>query len=69
MSEKPKVTEMGLAQARLDFSRIINRSAFGGERIIVTSHGRPKAAIIPIEDLHRLLELDFRTENRAASPA
>ena len=59
MSEEAAQTiEMPLSQARLSFSRCINQVRFGAERIVVTSHGEPKAAIVPIEDLRRLQELD-----------
>jgi prevent-host-death family protein len=32
----------------------LNRAAYGKERIVVTSHDKPKAAVISIEDLRRL---------------
>jgi prevent-host-death family protein len=38
------------------------RVSYGGERIILTSRGKPKAALINLEDYERLLESD----NRAA---
>ena len=53
-----RVTEMSLTLARVSFSKCINQVCFGAERIVVTSYGEPKAAIVSIEDLHRLQELD-----------
>jgi prevent-host-death family protein len=66
------MTDVGIAEARRDLSAIINRVVYGGERIILTSRGKPKAAIISIEDLLRLEELEktagesVRTERKAA---
>jgi prevent-host-death family protein len=66
------VTDVGIAEARRDLSAIINRVVYGGERIILASRGKPKAAIISIEDLHRLEEMEktvdesARTERKAA---
>ena len=39
-------------------SEILNRAAFGGERIVVKSRGKPKAAVISIDDLELLEELE-----------
>ncbi|HWV23023.1 MAG TPA: type II toxin-antitoxin system prevent-host-death family antitoxin [Thermomicrobiales bacterium] len=36
------------------------RAVEEGERVIVESHGRPKVAIVPVEDLERLETLDVR---------
>ena len=51
-----QVRTMSLSLARVRLSKCLNQVCFGGERIVVTSHGEPKAAIISIEDLHRLQE-------------
>jgi prevent-host-death family protein len=42
------------ADVRSNFSDIVNRAAYRKERVIITRHGKPIAAIIPIEDLDRL---------------
>jgi len=66
------VTDVGIAEARRDLSAIINRVVYGGERIILASRGKPKAAIISIKDLRRLEEMEktvdesARTEGKAA---
>jgi prevent-host-death family protein len=51
-----QVKTMSLSLVRVRLSKCLNQVCFGGERIVVTSHGEPKAAIIPIEDLRRLQE-------------
>jgi prevent-host-death family protein len=59
------VTDVGIAEARRELSAIINRVVYGGERIILASRGKPKAAIISIKDLHRLEEKE-KTVDRGA---
>ncbi len=39
-------------------SEYLNRAAYGSERIVITSRGTPKAAIISIEDLQRLQDIE-----------
>ena len=48
----PKAVSVGEAKAKL--SSLINAVAFGGERIVIQSRGRPKAALVSVEDLSRL---------------
>jgi prevent-host-death family protein len=42
---------MTTVKAREAFSEVLNRSAFGKERIILTRRGKGVAAVIPLEDL------------------
>jgi len=37
-----------------DISDLVNQVAYGGKRIVLTSRGKPKAALISIEDYERL---------------
>jgi prevent-host-death family protein len=50
------VEEVPVTRARADLSDLVNRVAYGGERIALTRHGRPVAAIVSAEDLRRLEE-------------
>jgi prevent-host-death family protein len=59
------MTDVGIAEARRDLSAIINRVVYGGERIVLSSRGKPKAAIVSIEDLHRLEEMEKMVDERA----
>ncbi len=52
------MSTVGITQMRRELSMLINRVAFGRERIILQSRGRPKAALVSIEDLKRLQEMD-----------
>ena len=43
--------EIPVTQARDELSDLINRVAYGHERIILTRHSKPVACIVPPEDL------------------
>ncbi len=45
-------------RARENISEVLNNIAYGDERVVVTSHGTPKAAIVSIDDLRILDFLD-----------
>ncbi|HVA84373.1 MAG TPA: type II toxin-antitoxin system Phd/YefM family antitoxin [Candidatus Binataceae bacterium] len=60
---------MTAAGARSQFSEIVNRTAFGGERVVVTRRGKPLAALVPIEDLALLEELEDSADARDFSVA
>lgn len=51
------VRRTSIAEARAEFSSLVNRVAHGKERIILTSRGRPKAALVGLEDLSALEDL------------
>lgn len=50
------MTEMQVSIGRVkrDISDLVNRVAYGGERIVLTSRGKPKAALVSIEDYEQL---------------
>ena len=50
-------------------SEYLSRAAYGGERIIVSSRGKPKAAVISMADLERLEELEDAQAAREALAA
>jgi prevent-host-death family protein len=45
-----------IGQVKRDISDLVNRVAFGGKRIILTSRGKPKAALVSMKDYEKLLE-------------
>ena len=47
-----------ISELKSALSEFLNRAAYGQERIIVASRGKPKAAVISKEDLRRLEELE-----------
>ena len=49
---------LNVSEARARFSELVNRAAYGRERIVIGTRGKPKVAIIPIEDLELLEDLE-----------
>jgi prevent-host-death family protein len=45
------ITAVTVADARSDLADLLNRVAYGKERLVITRHGRELAALVPIEDL------------------
>lgn len=45
-------------EARRDFAAAINRAAYGKERLILHRRGKDLAAVIPVEDLALLEQLE-----------
>ncbi len=45
-----------IGQMKRDISELVNRVAYKGERIILTSRDKPKAALVSIEDYQRLTQ-------------
>jgi len=62
-------TNVSTSKARVDFAEMINQVAYGGERIVLDRHGKPIAAIIPIDDLTFLEEIENRMDIDAAKRA
>ena len=44
-------------EARENFSELIDRAAASGERIVITRHGEPMAALLPLDDLELVEEI------------
>jgi len=57
---------VSVGELRNGLSRFLNRAAYGGERIIVTSRGNPKAAVISYEDLQLFEDLEDASAAREA---
>ena len=51
-------TVASIGQVKRDISELVNRVAYGGDRILLTSRGKPKAALISIADYERLKRQD-----------
>ncbi len=61
--------KISIAEAREQLSTIINRAAFGKERVVLTRRGKELAAVVPLEDLELLEELEDRMDLEAAKAA
>ncbi|MBB1252967.1 type II toxin-antitoxin system Phd/YefM family antitoxin [Streptomyces alkaliterrae] len=53
--------EIPVTQARAELADLINRVVYGGERVVVTRHGKPLVALVSAADLDAL-------ESAAAPP-
>ena len=49
--------EIPVTQARAELADLINRVVYGGERVVVTRHGKPLVALVSASDLERLEKL------------
>ena len=58
---------LAAGQARDNFSDTLNRVAFGGERIVLHRRGKEVAAIISLEDLALLEQLEDKWDVETAS--
>ena len=51
-------TAVSIGEVKRDISELVNRVAYGGERIVLTSRGKPKAVLVSIGDYGRLQARD-----------
>jgi len=62
------IKTVSMTEAKNTLADVVNRVAYGGERIILASRGKPKAALISVDDL-RTLEALQDVETRKARMA
>jgi prevent-host-death family protein len=62
-------TSINTADAKEQFSELINRVSHHNERIILTRRGKEIAAIIPLEDLLVLMESQHKNDLQQAIDA
>jgi prevent-host-death family protein len=55
--------------ARQNFSELINRVAYGKDRVLLTRRSRPLVAVVPIEDIALLEAIEDRDDLKAARAA
>ncbi|MFD9953278.1 type II toxin-antitoxin system Phd/YefM family antitoxin [[Kitasatospora] papulosa] len=58
--------EIPVTQARAELAELINRVVYGGERVVVTRHGKPLVALVSAADLQRLESEEAEAEEAAA---
>ena len=56
------MTRLTASQLREDMATAINKVAFGGERIVLQRNNKDVAALVPLEDLTLLKELEDRAD-------
>ena len=60
---------VSITQAKNSLSDVVNRAAYGGERFLLLSRGKPKAAVVSVEELMLLESLREDREARKAEQA
>jgi len=65
-SSEPGADIVTATRVRESFAEYVSQVAFTGRRIVVKRHGRPRAAIVPMEDLQLLRALEDRIDLKAA---
>ena len=60
---------IGIAEFRNNMADPINRAIYTGERVILTRGGDPAVALVSMEDLKLLEELENRADLKAALKA
>ena len=63
------MTEIGVADIRANLADVINRVAYGGERIVLQRRGKQVLAVVPMEDLALIEEMENQADVRAALKA
>lgn len=61
--------QVNTVSARAQFSDIINRAAFGKERVTLTRRGKEIVAVVPIEDVKLLEALEDKIDLEEARAA
>jgi prevent-host-death family protein len=61
--------EIGVADIRANLADVINRVAYGGERIILQRRGKQVLAVVSMEDLELLNALEDQADVKAALKA
>jgi prevent-host-death family protein len=59
--------EIPVTQARAELADLINRVVYGGERVVVTRHGKPLVALVSAADLQRLEQAEPTTDEQVIS--
>jgi prevent-host-death family protein len=63
------MAQVNTVNARAQFSDIINRAAFGKERVTLTRRGKEIVAVVPIEDVKLLEALEDKIDLEEARAA
>lgn len=63
------MAKISTVEAREQFSDVINRAAYGKERVVLTRRGKDLVAVVPIEDVHLLEALEEQVDTAAAKEA
>jgi prevent-host-death family protein len=54
--------QVSIGRVKREISELVNRVAFGGERIVLTSRGKPKAVIVSLDDYAQIQQLEKQNQ-------
>jgi prevent-host-death family protein len=63
------MTRLAVSKAREDLADMLNRVAYGHERVLIERRGKNLAALVPVEDLELLEMLEDKVDLEAARKA
>ena len=63
------MTRVSTTKARHDFAETINKVAYGGDRVVLHRRGKDLVALVPVEDLEFLEELERKADLDSARAA
>lgn len=66
MSKTINEDHISTAEARNHFSEVINRAAYGKERIVLTRRGKDIVGVVPVEDVELLQRLEDQIDIKLA---
>lgn len=69
INDRAERRPLELTELRHRFAETINRVGFGKERVMLSRHGNPVVALVPIEDLQLLEALEDRIDLEEARAA
>ncbi len=61
--------EVGVHEIRANLAEVINRVAYGGERVVLERRSKPVLALVSLQDLELLNAMEDRADVRAAKKA
>jgi len=65
--DSPDKSAVTAANARDNLSELINRAAYGKERVVLTRRGKALAALVPVEDMKLLEALEDQADAAEAN--
>ncbi len=63
------MTRLAVSKAREDLADMLNRVAYGHERVLIERRGKTLAALVPVEDLELLEMLEDKADLTSARKA
>lgn len=61
-STETSSTRVAVREARISLAELLNRVAYRGERIVLHRRGKDAAALVPVEDLRLIEEMEDRID-------